>query len=201
MLLAVALSSLASCSPTPPASSAAQTALSSENINLIFVATPDLANQAPGDVDPDTANLTDQGLQRSLLMATYLKDTVLGGKNVNRIYALAPMTHLQTANAYPDVAALAYIEQFAMLNSIALTGAGGYGSPPSTANGYPINASYGPGTLPTGVPVSPTACPACQGLEFGDPSGNNEAVVKLVIGTGYPGFFVFAAPWETISPR
>jgi hypothetical protein len=44
--------------------------LSANNINLIFVVSPDLAYQAPGDINPDTANLTNQGLQRSLLMAT-----------------------------------------------------------------------------------------------------------------------------------
>jgi hypothetical protein len=85
------------------------------------VVTPDLAYLAPGDVNPETANLTDQGLQRSLLMATYLKKQVLGGQNVNRIYALEPMTHLQTSNRYPDMAAIGYIQQFAMLNQIALT--------------------------------------------------------------------------------
>ena len=45
-------------------------ALSADNLNLIFVVSPDLAYSAPGDVDPDTAELTNQGLQRSLLMAT-----------------------------------------------------------------------------------------------------------------------------------
>ena len=54
--------------------------LNADNINLIFVVSQDLANNAPGDINPDTANLTSQGLQRSLLMATYLKEDVLGGK-------------------------------------------------------------------------------------------------------------------------
>ena len=53
-----------------------------------------------------TANLTNQGLQRSLLMATFLKRRVLGRKNVTGVYALEPMTHLQTAGNYPDMAAL-----------------------------------------------------------------------------------------------
>jgi hypothetical protein len=46
--------------------------LSAKNLNLIFVTSPDLAYQAAGDVHADTGNLTPQGLQRSLLMATYL---------------------------------------------------------------------------------------------------------------------------------
>ena len=77
----------------------------------------------------------------SLLLATYLKQQVLGGKNTHRIYALEPMSHLQTANNYPDMAAIGYIQQFALLNQIALTGLGGYGSPLYTSNSYPINAS------------------------------------------------------------
>ena len=56
--------------------------LGAGNINLIFVVSPDLAYQAPGDVNPSTANLSNQGLQRSLLLATYLKQQVLGAQNV-----------------------------------------------------------------------------------------------------------------------
>jgi hypothetical protein len=92
--------------------------LSTVNVNLIFVSSPDLAYQAAGDVDPGTANLTNQGLQRSLLMAPYLKQQLLGGKNVTGIYALAPMTHLQTVNHYPDMAPLVTIQQFALLNQV-----------------------------------------------------------------------------------
>ncbi|MGA9480048.1 MAG: hypothetical protein WBV21_19910, partial [Desulfobacterales bacterium] len=66
--------------------------LRADNINLIFVVSEDLAYNAPGDINPDTANLTSQGLQRSLLMATYLKEEVLGTKNVTGIYTLEPMT-------------------------------------------------------------------------------------------------------------
>jgi len=78
-------------------SSNADVSLSTDNINLIFVVSSDLAYNADGDISPVTANLTNQGLQRSLLMATYLKENVLGNENVTSIYALAPMTHLQTA--------------------------------------------------------------------------------------------------------
>ncbi|MCX5977230.1 MAG: DUF3089 domain-containing protein, partial [Coprothermobacterota bacterium] len=60
--------------------------LGADNLNLIFVVSPDLAYSAPGDINPDTANLTSQGLQRSLLMATYLKQQVLGNNNVTGIY-------------------------------------------------------------------------------------------------------------------
>ena len=105
---------------------------------------PDLAYHAPGDINPNTANLTNQGLQRSLLMATYLKTQVLGTNNVTGIYALAPMTHLQTANNYPDMAAIGYIQQFALLNQITILRV-------TTANSYPINAAYAPGDVPSGV--------------------------------------------------
>ena len=89
------------------------------------MASPDLAYQGAGDVDPATANLTGQGLQRSLLLAAYLKQQVLGGSNVTRIYTLQPMSHVQTANNYPDMAAIEYIQQFVLLNQISLTGYGG----------------------------------------------------------------------------
>ena len=95
--------------------------LSAANINLIFVVSGDLAYQAAGDVSPQTANLTDQGLNRSLLMAPYLQQNVLGAENVTGIYALEPMTHLQTASNYPDMAALETIQQFALLNHITIS--------------------------------------------------------------------------------
>lgn len=85
---------------------------------LIFVLSADLAYSEPGDIDPDTANLTSQGLQRSLMMATYLKEQVLGEKNVTAIYALEPMTHVQTVNNHPDMAGIWSIQPFALLNRI-----------------------------------------------------------------------------------
>jgi hypothetical protein len=173
--------------------------LSAKNINLIFVVSPDLAYNAPGDINPDTANLTSQGLQRSLLMATYVKQQVLGGRNVNRIYALAPVTHLQTANKYPDMAAIGYIQQFAMLNQIALTGLGGYGSSLNTHYSYPITASYAPGSIPNGAATPLVPCPTCQGLDFNDTAGDNEALAGGILDNDVPGFFVFSAPWETIT--
>jgi hypothetical protein len=171
--------------------------LSADNLNLIFVVSPDLAYQTPGDVEPSTANLTNQGLQRSLLMATYLKTQVLGAKNVTSIYTLAPMTHLQTANNYPDMTAIGYIQQFALLNQITLpvdTAGTTY-----TANSYPFNAAYAPGSVPNGVHVPASYCPNCTGLDFNNTGGNNDALVSGIIKANAPGYYVFSAPWETIS--
>ncbi len=161
--------------------------LSANNLNLIFVVSPDLAYHARGDIQPDTANLTSQGLQRSLLMATYLKNQVLGTKNVTAIYTLQPMAHLQTANQYPDMAAIGYIQQFALLNQFTMQG--------TTAYSYPINAAYTSGSGPSGDPCAPGA----QGLVFNDTSGNNAALATRIISAKAPGFHVFSAPWETIS--
>ena len=135
LFLILVLTLLAGCGGS--SGSNQNSALSADNINLIFVVSPDLAYQTPGDVNPDTANLTNQGLQRSLLMATYLKTHVLGTNNVTGIYALEPMTHLQTANNYPDMAAIGFIQQFALLNQITIQG--------TTANSYPLYAAYGAG--------------------------------------------------------
>jgi hypothetical protein len=108
MFLVLTLTLLAGCGGGSDSNTTAP--LSADNINLIFVVSPDLDHPEYGDINPDTANLTHQGLQRSLLMATCLKTQVLGANNVTGIYALAPMTHLQTANNYPDMAAIGYIQ-------------------------------------------------------------------------------------------
>lgn len=184
--------------------SSSSTSLSANNVNLIFVVSPDLAYNMPGDVQPDTANLTSQGLNRSLQLATYLKQQVLGGKNVTSIYALSPMTHLQTANNYPDMSAIGFIQQFALLNQKAvLVGEGSA----YTANSFPINVAYAPGSVPSGVavpsalPTTPPAtyCPDCSGLDFNNTYGNNDTLVSGIIAAKAPGFYVFSAPWETIS--
>jgi hypothetical protein len=177
--------------------SSGSASLSATNINLIFVVSGDLAFQATGDVNPQTASLTKQGLNRSLLMAPYLQQNVLGSENVTAIYALEPMTHLQTASNYPDIAALETIQQFALLNQITLTSE----AVTFQANSFPLNASYAPApvSLPSGVATPLLACPSCQGLDFRDQDGDNETLVNGIITAGVPGFYVFSAPWETIS--
>src|SRR5208337_15785 len=127
----------ATAPPTP-----APAPLSADNLNLIFVVSEDLAYQAPGDVNPSTANLTDRGLQRSLRMATFLREHVLGTENVTGIYVLEPMTHLQTTSNYPDMVAPETIQQFALLNHITLNSAPPPQFFPYTGNSYPLNATY-----------------------------------------------------------
>lgn len=77
--LALALSLLTGCSDNPENINP-NTPLNVGNLNLVFVVSPDLTYQTPGDINPNTANLTPQGLNRSLLLATYLKNQVLGGR-------------------------------------------------------------------------------------------------------------------------
>src|ERR1035437_6855420 len=179
LFLALALTLLAGCgSSFSPNSSAPPTPapLDPANLNLIFVVSEDLAYQASGDINPSTANLTNQGLQRSLLMATFLQQKVMGMQNATGVYALEPMTHLQTAGKYPDIVALETIQQFAMLNQTTIS----YGSnPPVTANSYPVFASYSlESELPDDVAPPPPAllCAACQGLDFRDQNGDNEVL-------------------------
>ena len=177
--------------------------LKAENINLIFVLSPDLAYSATGDFNPNTANLTNQGLQRSLLMATFLKQKVLGSNNVTGIYALEPMTHLQTANNYPDLAAMSAIQQFAMLNETK-TSSDGVEAPTVQANSFPLNVSYSPdqkfpGNVNVVPPLAALPCPSCQGLDFNNSGGNNDALVARIINSKATGYHVFSAPWETVS--
>ena len=205
LFLVFALTLLAGCGRSSGPSSTVSSnpaALSASNINLIFVVSDDLAYNASGDINPSTANLTNQGLQRSLLMAPFLQQHVLGTKNVTNIYALEPMTHLQTANNYPDMAALETIQQFALLNQITLPTEPSPINAPYTGNSYPINVSYASGSVPTGV-ATPTPCANCQGIDFTDQGGDNEALVTAtgtgIIATNVAGFYVFSAPWETTS--
>ncbi|WP_148212929.1 hypothetical protein [Citrifermentans bemidjiense] len=171
--------------------------LSADNVNLIFVSSPDLAYHTTGDIKPDTANLTDQGLHRSLLMAPFLKQQVLGGKNATAIYTLTPMTHLQTDQGYPDMAAIWYMQQFALLNQFTLpVDAAGT---TYTALSYPLYSAYAPGSVPSGVAVPGSYCPDCAGLDFNNTGGNNDALVSGIITGKKPGYYVFSAPWETIS--
>ena len=193
LALVLALTLLAGCggSPGPPV-------LNAGNLNLIFVVSEDLAFQASGDVNPSTANLTDQGLQRSLLMASFLQQMVMGMQNVTGIYALEPMTHLQTANNYPDMVGLETIQQFAMLNQVTLS-SDQHGGTPLAGQSYPINASYAAVPLPVGVVSPQQFCANCQGLDFRDQDGDNEVLLTTIVKKAPPGFYVFSAPWETVS--
>lgn len=175
-------------------------ALSDKNINLIFVSSPDLTYQAPGDIQPDTANLTSQGLSRSLMMATYLKQQVLGRNNVTRIYALSPMTHLQTSNKYPDMTSIGYIQQFALLNQETLPLDTTPNGAVYTANSYPLNVSYpSKGSLPDGVVEQKSGYSVnSSGLDFNNSGGVNDTLVSRIIDNKTAGYYVFSAPWETI---
>lgn len=181
---------------TPAASTPSP--LDSNNINLIFVVSEDLANNIAEDINANTANLTNQGLQRSLLMATFLQKNVLGGKNVTGIYALEPMTHLQTTKqgTYPDMVAMETIQQFALLNQVTVP-TDPVGLAQYTGNSFQINVSYAQGQSLPDVAAPLIYCQGCQGLDFKDQGKDNEALIKQVLAYNVPGFYVFSAPWET----
>lgn len=188
----------ASQQPTPPS----HAPLSADNLNLIFVVSEDLNYQASGDMNAQTANLTSRGLQRALMMGSFLQKDVLGGQNVNGIFALEPMTHLQTGQQYPDMVPLETVQQFAMLNQISLSH---QNDAPVAANSFPIGVSYASDNVPERVARPFLACSpggglshSCQGLDFRDPAGANEKLLRDLITANSSGFFVFAAPWETV---
>ena len=183
-------------SPVPPSPPAP---LSAKNVNLIFVASEDLAHHAAGDINLTTANLTSQGLQRSLRMAAFLQQQVLGKQNVTEIYALEPMTHPQTAGNLPDMVGLETIQQFAMLNQVTLS-SNQYGEAPLAAHSFPIHASYSPSSVPdSDVAMPDPPCANCQGLDFSDKEGDNDVLLAGIVQANVPGFYVFSAPWETVS--
>jgi hypothetical protein len=195
--LALGLSLLGGCGGSSGLDASAP--LSKQNINLVFVLSPDLTYAAPGDVNPATANLTNQGLNRSLKMASYLKAQVLGNQNATGIYAISPMTHLQTANNLPDMAAMGAIQQFAMLNQFTQPLFGTATTAP-TANSFPLNVSYAAGqVLPTGVVTPLLGCPSCQGLDYSNSGGSNDALLSGLVEAKASGFHVFSAPWGTTS--
>jgi hypothetical protein len=164
--------------------------LSAANLNLIFVVSEDVAFQASGDINPETANLRNRGLQRTLLMGRFLQQQVLGGKNATAIYALEPMTHLQTENNYPDMVALETIQQFAMLNQVVVP----FENNLTSAYSYPILASYFANSVPQNVAPPVVPCPGCQGLDFMDEKNDNETLLAGILQANAPGFYVFSAP-------
>ena len=201
MVLSIAVSA---CSSNDSSSSSPGTLfqvppLRASDTNLIFVVTPDLANNS-GDIDPKTANLNNRGLQRALKQATYLHTTLLNSANVTGIYALEPCTHPQTANNYPDMVPLEIIEQFALVNQYSENVA----IPPAPAqnvvnSSFPINTSYTAKSLPAGAGVPPAYFPACQGIDFADKGGGNEELINGIVAKKQGGYYVFALPFVTFQ--
>lgn len=169
--------------------------LATGNINLIFVVSADLGHHASGDISETTGNLTVQGLGRTLLTAPFLQKKVLGNANVTGIYALEPMTHLQTVNLYPDMAGLDSIQQFALQNKDIIQLNPG-GSDLTTANTFHINASYAIGQMIDGVAQPWITCGGCQGIDFINQAGDNDSLIKGILHDKSPGFYVFSSPWE-----
>jgi len=196
LLLSIALTFLAGCANTHRLAGPDSSALNAENINLVFVVSPDLENNGSGDVDPTTANLTSQGLQRSLRMASFLRKNVLGDHDATGIYALEPMTHLQTADLFPDMGALEAIQQFAMLNADTLQ-FNPVGSSVYTAHGVHINVGYVIGQTISGVAPPMFNCQGCQGIDYSNQEGDNDLLLLGLIKANAAGYYVFSAPWDT----
>ena len=106
------------------------------------------------------------------------------------------MTHLQTANNYPDMVGIETIQQFAMLNQITLS-SDQAGGTPLAGNSYPINDSYAAVPLPIGVLPPQTYWPIAKGWT----SATRTATTKTwspVVKAGSPGFSL-SARWEILS--
>lgn len=167
--------------------------LDSAATNLVFVVTPDLSNNN-GDININTANLTNQGLQRAIKLGTWLHTSLLNSANVRGIYALEPATRLQTANNYPDLVPLEIIEQFALLNQYTENV-----PQPVTGDSFPVGVSYSPDSVPQNA-VAPLSFPSsCQGIDFADKNGDNETLVNGIIAQKQSGYYVFAIPFDTFK--
>jgi len=199
LLITLGLTLLAGCggvsNPVAPGTDA-PAPLAAGNVNLIFVVSPDIDSKGQGDVSDTTGNLTAQGLQRSLLLAPFLRQKVLGNNNVTGIYALEPMTHLQTAGQYPDMAAIETIQQFALMNKDTLQFNSGESSL-YTANSFHINVSYSIGQTVGGVAPPFITCAGCQGIDYADQGNDNDSLLSDLAKAGMPGYYVFSAPWDT----
>jgi hypothetical protein len=129
-------------------------------------------------------------------MAPFLKEQVLGNHNVTGIYALEPMSHLQTTSQLPDMAALETIQQFAMQSKDTLQ----YNPDQSTlytANSFHINVSYAIGQTIAGVAPPLYNCVGCQGIDYDNQASDNDLLLFSIIAGHLPGYYVFSAPWDT----
>ena len=177
----------------------------SASSRLVFVVSSDLEHNE-GEINPDTANLSGQGLQHALLMAGFLRQVVLAGKDVDGIYALEPATHPQTAKGYPDLVPLEIAEQFALLNRCTVNlDFTTEGAPvrPYVAQSFPVNVSYTAASLPAGAAPPPFYPPQegqnFQGLDFLDNGGGNEKLAQSLL-SGKPGAtYVLVLPFETLQ--
>jgi hypothetical protein len=135
-------------------------------------------------------------------MAPFLQQKVLGNANVTSIYALEPMTHLQVANTYPDMAGLESIQQFAQMNRDVIQFNPGSSSLDS-ANTFHINASYALGQVvqalvpPQEVAPPLNTCEGCQGIDFANFNHDNDVLLSSIVKSNNSGFYVFSSPWET----
>ena len=108
------------------------------------------------------------------------------------------MATLQTPGKLPDMAGLEAVQQFSVLNQITLSSNTSDGDPYMGQNS-PVNRLIARRhRLPLGV-YTFTYCPTCQGLDYNDVGGDNEALISKIVQASSPGFYVFSAPWETTS--
>ncbi len=127
----------------------------------------------PAEANPATGGLTPRGLNRALRLGPWLAH--LSGAAADGIYALAPATHPDgPAGDIPDMAPLATIEPFALLYDA------------------PVAAS-------TAAVSAACAQTPCQGIDYADKDGANEALAERILQDRRPGIFVFAAPPATLN--
>jgi hypothetical protein len=107
-ILTATLSSRAADAPAPAR-------LGADTLNLVFIRS--------ADVDAATGDLSIKGLNRSLMMGSYLR-SLLGGQSVSEIHALIPTSHPVGPGRIPDLAPLETVQQFDLLSQHAIGYAG-----------------------------------------------------------------------------
>ena len=184
--LIVVLLLLSGCGSSAPDPQPTPAPLSAVNVNLVFVVSEDLAYQAPGDINFRTANLTSQGLQRSLLTATFLKQQVLGARSHRHLRRRTddPLANRQQVSLHGvtvDGSAVRHAQPDHPVQHLS-------GHKSLHRQQLSADASYSSESVPSEAAPPFLPCTNCESLDFNHRSGDNETLVSGIVKANVAGF-------------